>query len=80
MRSKVEEKWFWNCNIVISKYSRKYHFGVTKNGLGLVRAQMCASALTEHAVARPEHAMARPECALKVFDRSTITNITNDSS
>ena len=59
------------------KYSRKYHFGVTKNGLGLVRAQMCASALPEHAVARPEHAMARLECALKVFDRSIITNITN---
>ena len=36
MRSKVEEKWFWNCNMKFSKTSQKLHFGVTKKDPCLV--------------------------------------------
>ena len=36
MRSKVGEKWFWNCNMKFSKNSQKLYFGVTKKDPCLV--------------------------------------------
>ena len=36
MKSKVEEKWFWICNMKFSKNSPKLHFGVTKKDPGLL--------------------------------------------
>ena len=85
---KCKEKCFWTCNMIISKYSRKYHLGVTKNSLGIVRAQILHKCAPVRAQSTPWRALsasgarhgasrARPECALKVFNRSTITNITN---
>ena len=64
-----------NCNMIISKYSRKYHLGVTKNGLVPVCAQILHKCSPVHAQSTLNTLWARPECALKVFDKSTITNI-----